>query len=195
MGRRGSLLEGQLNMFELLGNPKEKGQPNEVEMVSLFPEAEKNTKLRVENAMQLEEERIRKQEEAHRLREEKNAKKKKEMQLDVLDLNLLEEEVASQQEEKKAKSLEHEDVKVYVPRHKRGKEEENKGFSSEDVVMHQEVRDDEGKIIAEISYINYNKVYIQKVGEIGEIKIFDSSKEAVNFYIEELQNFAGGIEE
>ncbi len=44
----------------------------------------------------------------------------------------------------------------------------------------------EGKQI-EIAYINYNKVRITGTGEEPEIHIFDSSKEAVDYYVQKMQ--------
>ena len=44
----------------------------------------------------------------------------------------------------------------------------------------------DGKEI-EIAYINYNKVRITKAGEKPELYIFDSSKEAVDYYVERMQ--------
>ena len=43
-----------------------------------------------------------------------------------------------------------------------------------------------GKTI-EIAYINYNKVRIVKDGEEPEIYEFDSSKEAVDYYVQRMQ--------
>lgn len=43
-----------------------------------------------------------------------------------------------------------------------------------------------GEII-EIAYMNYNKVRIIKGNESPEIKEFNSSKEAVDFYVQEMQ--------
>jgi len=40
-----------------------------------------------------------------------------------------------------------------------------------------------------IDYINYNKVRICKSGQPDEVKVFDSSKEAVDFYVEQMQRF------
>ena len=39
----------------------------------------------------------------------------------------------------------------------------------------------------EIAYMNYNKVRIQKGEKEPEIKVFASSKEAVDFYVQEMQ--------
>ena len=44
----------------------------------------------------------------------------------------------------------------------------------------------DGKEI-EIAYINYNKVRITRVGEETELYIFDSSKEAVDYYVMRMQ--------
>ena len=41
----------------------------------------------------------------------------------------------------------------------------------------------------EIAYINYNKVRITRGNEVPEIKVFDSSKEAVDYYVETMQMF------
>ena len=41
----------------------------------------------------------------------------------------------------------------------------------------------------EIAYINYNKVRITRGNEMPEIKVFDSSKEAVDYYVEKMQLF------
>lgn len=56
---------------------------------------------------------------------------------------------------------------------------------SGEVVMHAEKRDASGQILAEISYRNYNKVFLRREGEEEEIHAFDNSKEAVDFYIDE----------
>ncbi len=39
----------------------------------------------------------------------------------------------------------------------------------------------------EIAYINYNKVRITKGNNIPEIKVFETSKEAVDYYVEKMQ--------
>ena len=39
----------------------------------------------------------------------------------------------------------------------------------------------------QIAYLNYNKVSIQRDGKPAEIKVFESSKEAVDFYVEQMQ--------
>ncbi|MDD6157615.1 MAG: hypothetical protein PUB52_11425 [Lachnospiraceae bacterium] len=61
-------------------------------------------------------------------------------------------------------------------------------------VMHSEKRDSRGKVLAEISYLNYNKVFLRREGEEGEIFQFDNSKEAVDFYIAEMLKLGCGEE-
>ena len=53
------------------------------------------------------------------------------------------------------------------------------------VVMSRSYERDGEKI--EIAYINYNKVRIKKGNQEPEIKVFESSKDAVDFYVQEMQ--------
>lgn len=53
-------------------------------------------------------------------------------------------------------------------------------------IMHKEVLDAKGHIIAQIAFRNYNRVSLQLPGEEMREYQFDSSKEAVDFYIGEL---------
>ena len=57
---------------------------------------------------------------------------------------------------------------------------------SKDIVMHKEKVDAKGTVIAEISYLNYNKVYLQREGEAGNTRCFENSKEAVDYYLDEM---------
>lgn len=41
----------------------------------------------------------------------------------------------------------------------------------------------------EIAYINYNKVRITRGNEISQIQVFASSKEAVDYYVEKMQEY------
>lgn len=66
--------------------------------------------------------------------------------------------------------------------------------SGESPVMHSEKRDSRGKVLAEISYLNYNKVFLRREGEEGETFQFDNSKEAVDFYIAEMLKLGCGEE-
>ena len=131
MARKG--MNGQLNMFELLGLGASSSQPGEVEMVPFVPEREENNSLEKENAGNVS----------------KVLEDKKEEQI-IINPKKLE----------KAKSS--------------------------DVVMHKEVLDSKGNIIFSISYLNYNKILIKRKNQEEEIISFDNSKEAVDFYIEEI---------
>ncbi len=51
------------------------------------------------------------------------------------------------------------------------------------VAMHREKLDADGNIVAEISYINYNKVLIRRKGHEDILKAFDSSYDAVDYYV------------
>ena len=55
------------------------------------------------------------------------------------------------------------------------------------VAMSRSYEKDGSKI--EIAYINYNKVRITKENHAPEIKVFASTKEAVDFYVEQMQIF------
>lgn len=57
------------------------------------------------------------------------------------------------------------------------------GHSSSDIAMHREKLDADGNIVAEISYINYNKVLIRRKGHEDILKAFDSSYDAVDYYV------------
>ena len=53
-------------------------------------------------------------------------------------------------------------------------------------VMHKEVLNEDGTIKAEVSYYNYNKVFVKRPNEEPEWRLFDNSKDAVDFYIDEM---------
>lgn len=53
------------------------------------------------------------------------------------------------------------------------------------IAMHKCRTDSSGKVISEITYVNYNKVILFKEGVTREFQ-FDNSKEAVDFYVDEL---------
>lgn len=55
------------------------------------------------------------------------------------------------------------------------------------VAMHREKRDADGNIVAEISYINYNKVLIRRKGHEDIIKLFDNSYDAVDYYVSNMR--------
>ena len=53
--------------------------------------------------------------------------------------------------------------------------------------MHREKRDTDGNIVAEISYINYNKVLIRRKGHEDILKSFDNSYDAVDYYVSNMR--------
>lgn len=55
------------------------------------------------------------------------------------------------------------------------------------VAMHREKRDADGDIVAEISYINYNKVLIRRKGHEDILKSFDNSYDAVDYYVSNMR--------
>lgn len=53
-------------------------------------------------------------------------------------------------------------------------------------VMRKQVLNPDGSIKAEVAYYNYNKVCVKRENETAECREFDNSKEAVDYYIEEM---------
>lgn len=53
-------------------------------------------------------------------------------------------------------------------------------------VMQKQVLNPDGSIKAEVAYYNYNKVCVKRENEPAEWREFDNSKEAVDYYIEEM---------
>lgn len=53
-------------------------------------------------------------------------------------------------------------------------------------VMQKQVLNPDGSIKAEVAYYNYNKVCVKRENEQAEWREFDNSKEAVDYYIEEM---------
>lgn len=76
---------------------------------------------------------------------------------------------------------------------KNGKELKSEKLNSSEtknvsnVAMHREKRDADGNIVAEISYINYNKVLIRRKGHEDIIKLFDNSYDAVDYYVSNMR--------
>lgn len=53
-------------------------------------------------------------------------------------------------------------------------------------VMHREILAEDGSVATEISFLNYNRVYVKHRGMEGEYRQFDNAKDAVDFYIDEM---------
>ena len=59
-------------------------------------------------------------------------------------------------------------------------------------VMHKEKKDKNGNVLSEISYLNYNKVFLRNSKyQQGKLFEFENSKEAVDFYITEVMKLKG----
>ncbi len=59
-------------------------------------------------------------------------------------------------------------------------------------VMQKQVLNPDGSIKAEVAYYNYNKVCVKSENEPTEWREFDNSKEAVDYYIEEMLKLQPG---
>ena len=58
--------------------------------------------------------------------------------------------------------------------------------------MHKEKKDKNGNVLSEISYLNYNKVFLRNSKyQQGKLFEFENSKEAVDFYITEMMKLTG----
>ena len=165
MARRG--LNGQLNMFDFFRELEAQNiQNGELEMVSLMPSFEDTEEVpRVEEVPKAEEPpRVEKAP-----REEKSPKVEKAVKV---------------RKSPKADEAVWEMEEQPVPR-------KASVSKNSDVVMHRTYKTSQGT--AEIAYINYNKVRISLPGQPPEVLGFASSKEAVNFYIEQMQRLGESV--
>ena len=184
-------LAGQLNMFdvfrELENNMETAG---EVEMVSLMPETEpavqhdhgvKPQKKREPDCIQEEDDMSLKTISGTAIDENTTAEDK------IAENETVENEVVEN------KTAENETAENEIAEHKIEdidiKEHEIHTNATEkisDVAMHREKHDADGNVIAEISYINYNKVLIRRKGHDDILKCFDNSHDAVDYYVENM---------
>ena len=156
----GKNLRGQLNMFDLF-KALDNEPVGEVQMVSLMPEDTigKDAEISEEAIETAPEEPVPEKTASEKTVSEKTASEK------TVSEKTASEKTASK--ESVSKTLIRENEKTERP------------------VMQREY-EIEGKQI-EIAYINYNKVRITGTGEEPEIHIFDSSKEAVDYYVQKMQ--------
>ena len=179
-------LAGQLNMFdvfrELENNMETAG---EVEMVSLMPETEpavqhdhgvKPQKKREPDCIQEEADMSLKTISAKTISgtaidENKTAEDK------IAENETVEKEVVEN------KTAEHRIEDIDIKEHEI---HTNATEKISDVAMHREKHDADGNVIAEISYINYNKVLIRRKGHDDILKCFDNSHDAVDYYVENM---------
>lgn len=174
MARKG--LSGQLSMFDFWGAQAGDG---EVEMVSLMPEATEDAPA--ENEPEAAEN------ETPVVAEDEPEAVVKEAPEEAAD-----ETPATVAEDEPEVPVEENPVVVAASEPEKRKKPARESCDSP--VMHGEKRDSSGKVLAEISYLNYNKVFLRREGEPGETFQFDNSKEAVDFYIAELLKLGCGQE-
>ena len=161
MARKG--LTGQLNMFDLFKS-MENVPMGEVQMVSLMPEDEPEELEEVPHVEEVftTEEKI--------VKTPRKVVKSK--RVDVPREQERPREKGQPQEQELPREKEQ-------PRKKEVVHQNDKPAMSRQYII-------DGKDL-EIAYINYNKVRITREGEEPEVYLFESSKEAVDFYVQKMQ--------
>lgn len=166
MARRS--MAGQLNMFDFWDNLVQPEDGAEVQMVSLIPEEEPKQ----ERAEEVDEAEV---VEADFKQEEAVPEKKVQEELVTQKVTLPEEE-KSENNDAETLSVDKESISR-LP----------ENLESEAIpVMQKQVLNPDGSIKAEVAYYNYNKVCVKRENKPAEWRGFDNSKEAVDYYIEEM---------
>ncbi len=161
-------IAGQLNMFDFFNQDAPAG---EVEMVSLMPNFDEEEPEPVMIDVPSEPEG---KEEQKVVIEERTSEPVVEEKMEpVIDVTEVVKEEISEPEN---------DAKEHRPERK---ESSSHRVGTENAVMSRVYEIDGEKL--EIAYINYNKVRITRGSKEPEIKVFDSSKEAVDYYVEKMQ--------
>ena len=159
-------LAGQLNMFdvfrELENNMETAG---EVEMVSLMPETE--PAVQHDHGVK-----------PQKKRETDCIQEENDMSLKTISGTAIDENKTAENEIAEHR-IEDTDIKEHEIH-------TNATEKISDVAMHREKHDADGNVIAEISYINYNKVLIRRKGHDDILKCFDNSHDAVDYYVENM---------
>lgn len=152
-------LTGQLNMFDFFKN-LEDGPMGEVQMVSLMPDEEPSIQEETPKTV---------------LKPKTNPTPKKPRKPKIIEPvvqePVLEEVSVENSIQEEPVPVENAPVRVEL--------------SSDRPVMSRQYEIEGSRI--EIAYINYNKVRICRSGEEPEIKEFASSKEAVDYYVQKMQ--------
>ena len=169
-------LNGQLNIFDLLNNWEGPAMGEEVEMVSLMPELEDEVEP-VAETQEVQELQI----EPEAMPQKSSTKKAIRKAVEKSAKPVLEETANLVVEELPVlEASEEEFIEPPAPAKKRKPTNFN-----EKVVMHRKFKKD-GKEM-DIAYLSYNKVRIRMAGEEDQILEFASSKEAVDFYVDRIQ--------
>ncbi len=171
MSKRG--LTGQLNMFDLIKS-MENLPMGEIEMVSLMPEDEEPEVVQAKTLEQTEpvaqpEPEVQEETEVQgetREQTEKKPRAPRKSAKKAVQETIVTETVEEEKEEKIEK------------------EEEKASYSVDKPSMCRTYETDTGNI--EIAYINYNKVRITITGQEPQLYSFESSKDAVDFYVSKM---------
>lgn len=161
MARRS--MAGQLNMFDFWDNLVQPEDGGQVQMVSLIPEEEPKQ----ERAEEVDEEAAQEEPVAQNVGapEPENFAK---VAAGTTGMDLKPEEIVPE------KKVQEEPVA-------------QKALSPESApVMQKQVLNPDGSIKAEVAFYNYNKVCVKRENEPEEWREFDNSKEAVEYYMEEM---------
>lgn len=173
MARKG--LAGQLNMFDLF-KAMEDIPMGEVQMVSLMPEDEDEPQVEeIASVVEAEESKVEIQAQEIEKTAVKKAKKTVEQPVEMISEKV--EPVAVPEPEKEESDEESFRPTVKVQRI-------TSSGNDKPAMCRQYVID--GKQL-EIAYINYNKVRITREGQEPELYEFDSSKDAVDYYVQKMQ--------
>ena len=174
-------LNGQLNIFDLLNNWDGPAMGEEVEMVSLMPELEDEVEPEVmpQDNLELQIEPIVGKQENQAVRVEKAEQHEtvKKTSLQKTINKTLEKSDKPVQEVQEASE---EFIEDLAPDKKRKPTNFN-----EKVVMHRKFK--QGGKDMDIAYLSYNKVRIRVTGEEDQVMEFASSKEAVDYYVDRIQ--------
>ena len=175
MARKG--LTGQLNMFDLFKSLDNEPM-GEVQMVSLMPEEEPE----VEESSAVEA--ISEVVESPEVMPELELEQVPEIvQAPEQVSEYVSEPVPESEQDSESKQVPEPESQKKIRVKKAEKSE--KSEKSESPVMCRQYEID-GKQL-EVAYMNYNKVRITREGEEPEIYVFDSSKEAVDYYVQRMQ--------
>ena len=181
MARRG--MTGQLNMFDFF-HSLDNGAQGEVEMVSLVPEFDDEQEIVSDPEIKTEASEV--EEIASQLDVEIKEEVVSELEVEMKEEVISELEVETKEET--VSELEAEEEEEIVPEPETETEEEKTArVEMEKVAMSRRYEIAGEKI--EIAYINYNKVRIIQGSKMPIIKEFPSSKEAVDFYVEKMQEY------
>ena len=177
MARRS--MAGQLNMFDFWDNLVQPEDGGQVQMVSLIPEEEPKT------------------DDTGKTSETEGVEADFKQKETVPEKKVQEEPVTQKAVLPEAETFETVDAGTTGMNLKLGETVQEKQVQEEPVtqkatlqetapVMQKQVLNPDGSIKAEVAFYNYNKVCVKRENEPEEWREFDNSKEAVEYYMEEM---------